>query len=526
MRNVWLLGGDVQVKQNLEKAFEAHAAVTQWRVHLAGAVSDIPENDILSNGTVIICDAFHPTYPAFEGVKAVRGAGFSGPVFLSGEPSPELAVSPFMQSGLTGYFPSFDRADYYFVAGLIASQLYFEGELDLRKFLMPAGRFSSEQVSSFKEFNAFGAKLATFVAKFGIDVAHVRKLLMGLGLPHIKGAATGPVVEQPFKLYFGMDPQKVIVAVGSYSRGAAKQAILSDFSHMLVALKDQKAMPGTLFPELFHIGRATQNLILLTGNAKKQAETLDPLFLITAIPFPKLGTRAQGPINLFAFMNAIPTAEALEEVPVAAAPTPAVIAAPVEVPAAATAEAPKVVAPPAQPIAAKVDVAAPIAPHGVLEAQDMKAILDEPQVVGDQPVLVDPHAKHTDASLKKDKAAATVAQATAAKAVKTGAAGKAANAKDSAAALELAAKLQVAEHDLAKLKEISGAMGQDIRRLMRERRVPSTDRELRDAVGQLDEKLKVANQDRAAAQKMCEDKDAMIATLRAQVDSLSSKKAA
>ena len=60
MRIVWLLGGDVHDKQNLEQALNARSSASEFYVRLASAISDIPEVDILSDGVTVICNAFHP----------------------------------------------------------------------------------------------------------------------------------------------------------------------------------------------------------------------------------------------------------------------------------------------------------------------------------------------------------------------------------------------------------------------------------------------------------------------------------
>jgi len=537
MRNVWILGGDAQVKLSLERALESHKDVSEWCVRLATSVSDIPEDDILSNGTVMICDAFHPTYPAFEGVKALRGSGFGGAIFLSGEPSPELAVAPFQQHRLTGYFPSFDRADWAFVAGVLRCQLYFKGELNVKNFLMPQGRSSSELIKNFKDFNNFGAKLAVFVQKFGIDLAQVRKLLMGLGLAHIKGSSAGPHVEKPFHIHFGMDPLKVILGVSTFSRGCTADALLNEFIQVVSNLKEKKPSSGTIFPEFYHVAQATQNLILMTGHSDATKIELDPLYIVGALPFPKIGNKVLGPINFFTFQNIQATAESTQ------APVKAQANEQVTAPAKASWD---LVSPEVQVKASLVAATSvEVAPQGILEEADLGSILSEPQVIGDSISVVDPNApKNNTIEVKRLSVLDASSSSSASKLVpllqssvdnskekladkkSTNSSArplKLSSSNSEASQFDWAPKIEMAEKEVEKLKAISTAMAQDIRRLMKERRIPSTDRELRDAVAQLEEKLKRSNQDRSKYQRLCEEKDSMIETLKLQVDTLRKK---
>jgi hypothetical protein len=497
MRIVWLLGGDAQAKKNLERALATQSPATEYSVRMASAISDISEDDLMHPGVVMVCDAFHPTYPAFEGIKALRATGFSGPLFLSGEPSPELSVAPFLQHALAGYVPSFDRLDFSFFAGLIHHQIFFDGTLAIEKFLEHGGRSSSEVVRTFKDFNQFGAKLATFVQKFGIDVNQVRKLLMGLGLPHIKGSASGPSVDQSFTLYYGIDAHKLVLGVTAFSRGSTREALLSDFTSVLAGHKDQKALPGTIFPELFHVARAVNNLVLISGSAKQPVQNLDPLFLVAAIPFPQVANKPQGPINLFSFVYVQPTAEIEKRAE--------------EEPLPLSAE----VAPPSQ----AQSVSAEAQPEGMIGNVDMDGILNEPVIMGDQPTFVDSDAARSASPSNR----APTQPLPSSKPL--GDVGSTFNsvAPSSGEGEELDPATQA---ELVRLREVCAAMSADIRRLMKERRVPSTDRELRDAVVQLEEKLKKQIAEKSRVNKLYEDAVMEVNSLKLQMEAIKTNKAA
>ena len=520
MRVIWLLGEDARAKKLLEQQLTPQARGVDYRVRLVKTLEEIPEDHIMNPGVTILLDAFHPTLGGFEGLKTIRSMGFEGPVFLFGEPSPDLAVMPFRTAGLSGYFPSLDRADFNFVSGLIHYRLNFVGDMDLTHFLKTGGRSSSEVIKSFRDFNAFGMKLATFVGRFGVDIAQLKKVLMGLCLGHVKTGSGAPVIDNPFTIHYGMDPNKVMLAVSTFSRGATQASVLNDFCEVLAGLKNQKALPGTIFPEFYHVGRAAENLILLCGSAQSTSDSMDPMMLLTAIAFPNVNDKKQAPIGVFAFAHVLQTAEIASDG--AAPPTPTLEES-VPTDAVSLVEAPPAAegwpeATNRDPGNAEAHAAkAPEAekPSGTLQSVDLNDILEDPKIIGDVPHVNNPDKPVTG----KWEGALPVAP------IEKGSV-LTASADVSAELAAAQTKATAAETELKRLKDVCAAMSLDVRRLMKERRQPTTDRELRDAVTGLEEKLKKVTAEKLRSTTEIAERDKQIETLKAQVDALRRAKAA
>ncbi len=186
MRIVWLVGGPASAKTALERALDAERMGVPFAVHTASSVQEIPHEHYANPGVVALLDAFSARDQGFAGVRTLRDAGFKGHIFLFGEPAPEEAANAFNSMGLSGFFPPYERADYFFIGGVIHAAIAYDGNLDVNRFILPGGRSSFETLRSLKDFNTFSAKLATFVSKFGIELGRLRKVLMALSLPHVK----------------------------------------------------------------------------------------------------------------------------------------------------------------------------------------------------------------------------------------------------------------------------------------------------------------------------------------------------
>jgi hypothetical protein len=442
MSGLWILGGDDALKTAVEARLKTNPKGSDlFHVHLISDFSEIPADQLAQTANHVWLDAFHPSYPGFEGLKKLRTIGFKGGAFLFGEPAAESVLEPFQSDGLTGYFPPYEQADLNLVCGIVESRSHYDGDLDVSRFLKEGGRYSAEMIKSFKEFNAFGVKLATFVTRFGVNISQLKKLLMGLSLSHVKATSGTPTVDVPFKIFFGMDPVKLVVGATVNSRGVSRSALKSEFCQMIAGIRSQKALPGSLFPELYHVARAVDNLAIFGGSTSASTEGMDPMILLGALPFPTEQATAK-PFSFFIFSHSEPPM--VQSVEPAAAPS-----------------AESSVAPDSAPTTAVDAGSAP----GSIANDEVNAILEDPVIIGDQPVVADPDNPRDSSIASPPKPAAEAVVV------------------ESHLSNEDAAELK-------RLKELSQTMAADIRRLMKERRQPTTDREMRDAVAQLEEKVK------------------------------------
>ncbi len=503
MRVVWVVGGHSTTKTSLEQALRFDRTGTEYFVRLANHPAEIPAEHLKDPGVVVLLDSFHPQFPGFEGLKAIRAMGFKGPAYLFGEPAPESAVEPFKNLGLSGYFPPFERADYFFAGGLIHYQLHFDGQLDLSHFLGSNGKASIETISNLKDFASFGVKLATFVGRFGVDLNQLKKVLMGLSLPHVKTGTGTPKIDEPFKLYYGMDPTKIILAAPGFSKGSNRDALVAEFCDSVATLKSSTPGHSGLFPEIHHVAKSAENLVILAGSAKSSVEAMDPMILMTTIAFPKTQEVQNSPVYVFAFSHVVPTDEMSgdaayqDSLPIDGAQPPEAPTDEIEAPAAEA------------------------QPAGTIEAVDVSSLLSEPIVVGDQPSGL------AEQQLTNETPSADAPPEPVDGAFFDSAAFGADGQMMDAGQLDAMAKEQErSNQEIEKLKGDLVAMGQDLRRLMKERRLPSTDRELRDAYAQLEAKLKKTIEERTRFAKVIELKDQEIAALKAQVQDLKARSAA
>ncbi len=483
----------------------------------ADSPDKVDPNDLPNPGVVALFDAFSLTSPGFEGVKTLRSRGFQGRVFLFGEPALEMAIDPFKTLKLSGFFPSFDQVDLSFASGVIHHQLYYDGDINLNGFLQKGGRGSSEVIHNFKEFSSFGVKLATFLGKFGIDLIQLKRLLMGLTLPHIKSHSGSPQVEQPFTVFYGIDKKKVILATTTFSRGSNKENLLNDFCEMLLGLKASKAPQGTIFPEFSHTAKAAENLVLFSGSTFETQPPLDPITMLTFLPFPKSPGEKVNPQHIFGFCMVSRTPEYEEFNPEAELPSDL---GPQSTPEESSQPPNEINSenPDAEKTSFQADQASleslmtPTAEAPASEPQDITSILnDTMQVIGDVPREVDPHA-----STPEPPAPVVVTQTTNTIAPAT---------ENTVGIVETRVNV-VEEEEYLKLKELVASLSQDVRRLMKERRTPSTDKELRESYTTIEERIKKVNAEKMKLEDEITEKNKLIEILKAQVETLSRNKVA
>lgn len=504
MRVVWIFGGTESARQQLERSL-ARKAGAKYLVRRADRIEDIPEGHFGNTGVTALVDAFHSELQGFEGVKALRASGFFGPIFLCGEPAPEVAATMLPQLDLSGFFPPFDRLDVGLVSGVIHAKLVFDGTVDLEWFLNPGGRSSIETIRTLKDFHSFCTKLATFVSRFGVDVQQLKKVLMGLTLPHVKTGGGTLSVEQPFTIQYGLDPTKVLLGLSSFSRGASWNVMRSETSQALSQLKNAQAPVSSLLPELHHVVRATENIVLFAGSARAPKEESDPVFLLTSLLFPNSSGAAGKSVGsghyfcVASFVQA--TAELSDDEAIAPADGSSPSAAEPVAPelSASLPDSPSEIK---QESVAMAEVAAPPEsppPSGLIENVDLNRILSEPKLVGDAPKSV-PVAQ---------KASTRLAVPPAATEKNVGSVSPVSGHGES-----------LPPGEAERLKAVCTAMSNDIRRLMRERREPTTDRELREAKAELEEKVRRLIENIDKLNEQIAERDGQIETLRAQVESL------
>jgi hypothetical protein len=546
MRVIWVVGAEASTFDLLKKVFEPERlGGVSYVLKFADTPQNVDEKDFANPGVIALLDAFSIASPGFEGVKTLRSQGFQGPIFLFGEPALEMAIEPFKNLKLSGFFPSFDRADLHFASSAIHHQLYYEGEVNLGSFLIPGGRSSIETINTFKDFSNFGVKIATFLGKFGIDLNQLKRLLLGLTLPHIKTHSGNPQVEQPFAIHYGVDKKKVILAVSTFSRGATKEALLSDFCEVLGALKTSKPPQGTIFPELNHVARASENLLLFAGSAFETQAALDPITLLAFLPFPKNNTEKATTQSIFEFSYVCRTPEYEEINPESESQQ--------DKPPESTSDLPAeslnqnstsslerdsefqetdshqdnstIEAPTTESLLIP-ETNQSVSPVGTIENVDASAILqDDPTIIGDTPREVDPYAPATPEQIVVSSQQRGFSETVDGKA-QTQKGSEVENQNFSSVGVIETQVSSVDESEFLKMKDLVSTLSQDVRRLMKERRTPTTDKELRESYTKIEEKLKIANAEKMKLEEEIKDKLKLIETLKAQVETLSRTKAA
>ncbi len=497
MRVVWVVGGHDATIKILKEALSSERLQTEYLIRRAQKISEIPPTHLADPGVTILLDCFHPRYPGLDGLKALHQAKFQGAVFLFGEPAPESAIEAFKKYGLAGFFPAMDRMDPFFVAGLLHYRMHFTGAVNVDHFLSKTGKSSVEQIKNLKDFGAFQTKLGNFVGRFGIDLSHLRKVLMGLSLSHIKAGGGGTTVDQSFPIYYGMDPEKLCLAVPAFSKGVSKDVLVGELCQVLSQVHSPVSINPGLFPEIHHVAKSAENLVILSGNATLPASPRDPMLLLATIPFPSQAQLQKS--QSYHFTLAI--VEATEDMPMDKAEEIVVEASPVAASG------------PTEVLVEKAAPAPAAAPTRTLESVDIDKILSEPKITGDQPDVRSPAVSAApSAGNHESYGAGSIDPAT-----------TEAQAAQAAAASQA---LGEAQAELERLKAEVQVMAHDIQRLMKERRQPTTDRELRDAFTQVEEKMKAHLGERQRLQKDVELRDKQIEILKQQIEDIKKNKAA
>ncbi len=501
MRQIWVLGEDARVQSRLQVLLSHQRFGVKYKVSGAKTLSDIPEEHISSDGVVIVVDAFHPQYPGFDGLTKVRARGFKGAVYLLGEPAPEDAVGPFESHDLTAFLPSVDRIDISYLAGLIHHGLTYGGDLNLKLFLEESGKASVENITSLKEFNQLVLKLMNFVSRFGVNIQKLKRTLVGLSASHVKNTPKGPSVVNSFKLCYGIDGAKLIVGV-SFDPTKMHAEERAEFLSALSSFKTGKATGSRT--GFFNVAKISSNLAIVGGSAFEGRETES--FLLTSISFAKSAKGINDPYS-FAWAIAHPTEEmddALMSVPVSSEK-------PVQKKAMFE---PSIVGDspddnPSEPEKITAKAVKPVEPQKIedqVRAQDSG--VEGLHLAGERsskPTKVAPAAPvnaHGD----------PVPNYSASDIVPSGELSE-----DIAELHKMIEKLQRELHESA---SVSRALSDDVKRLMKERREPLTDADLKESLKEVTDKAKRLQEQNKSINSQMDKKDSQIELLKAQVERL------
>ncbi len=320
MRQVWVISDDKSVSEQLGYALNFEVFGLRYRVLRADKVEQIPEEDILDAGVVFLVDAFHSPTAGFNGVRALRGRNCVGPVFLCGEPAPQEAVEPFSKGEITGFLPPVHRLDFQFAAGLIHYALTFEGDLKLSQFLSHGGRASTETIRTMQDFNQLTLKLINFVSRFGVDVQKIKKSLVSLCYSHVQAGASGITVHKPFKLSFGLDPKKIIIATNLDLNPLKFEEFRTEFCHSLQEHREGSVTPKNARPDFRTTSKLTENLTIIWGDASSSDwAKSEKAYVLVAIPFNHQTAKGERPY-FFNFVRVHPSKEKAQEADSNAAP--------------------------------------------------------------------------------------------------------------------------------------------------------------------------------------------------------------
>jgi hypothetical protein len=503
MKVLWLVSSYENAVAHFEQALASSRTGGDYLVRRADSLSQIPEAHLSHSGSIFIMDAFNPNHPGFEGLKKLRSMGFAGHVFVAGEPSPETAAEAFKKFHLSGFFGTLQRIDYKLAAGVIHSCFNYKDEVDLRIFLDDGGRTADEQIANSHEFTHFVQTLGSFVSRFGINPQLVKKVLMGLSLGHMKMGPSGPSFEGNFTVKFGLDKKKLILSLRGLSKGCAPETILGEFTEAVLSLGSSQVPRASLFPDMHHVVRSANSLQLFSGGFDADDPSVDPLSLLTVISFPGPVVNNEISAQWFGYCHV----KKCEDMSLEMAQMPLLDTTPLEE---VESEATEQVAGTPQPI----------------DETDLQKLLADPaEMTNISDIEGRGNEIRPDQMGIKFEEIQREPQVT----VDAGSAPLSEAGPDAAAApMAFVNPERTAEinKELEELRKVSAAMTADLHRLMKERREPTTDRELREAKVQLEEKNKKLSADKKRLEDAMALKEKEIEELKARVEELRSRSAA
>jgi len=469
MRQIWILGEDSRAQSRLSSALIEAKYGVKYRVQLISSLNDVPEAHFSDPGITFLLDAFNGSAPGFEGLKKLRGKGFKGPILLLGEPAPEDAAEPFLKDHLTAFLPPVDRFDANFAAGLIHASHNFSGDLDLKTFLQNGGKAAHEHIQNIKDFNQIVLKLMNFVSRFGVNIQKLKRSLVGLSSSHVKNTPKGPTVVSPFRLCYGMDSNKLLLAVSLSVEETNVDLLKEEFAQTLSQVKSQSASKASRM-DFLNVAKMTSNMVFIGGSSKNDSKA-EP-YLMTAISFSK----AQSPIEpyFFGFLTAKKTDELSNE-------------------------------------------------EGASAATPSKK-LHEPSIFGDAPEIMDPAAlmeSDLEDALENPESVMGQDRGSGLREV----ADLASKEKGKIPASEYEKQISHLKKEMEHSQKVAEALAADVKRLMKERREPLTDADLKESLNEVTLRMKRMQEQNKKMTELISQKESQIELLKAQVDRLKSNAA-
>ncbi len=511
LRLLWIIGADPNSLGAFEKALSQNKMGAEYFVRYADSPEEIPDEHMNETGVATIIDAFHPRFPGFEGVKHLRERGFQGHIYLMGEPSTDSAHETFQQLTVSAYLPPYERLDIAFAAGLIHSHFYGLQNGALSHFLSDGGRAASTNIKSYADFNRFLSTISLFAGKFGVDQSLLKKLLLGITLPHFRTENGTMIVDTPFVLSYGMDPVKLLLSCSSFSRGSDIIEIENEFCTAVMRMKDQ-SVNSTIFPEFNHVLRSVENLIIFLGNPNSAEESTESMQLLSAIGFHQPGKTVAKSMTLAGFAKLTQSHDVDLEI----------AKLPLKRPDIAEAVATKPSIPPSIASASEESLLPaeeqnPTTPAAATDDSADSTLTLNPdeidQLLGPaSPEDVAPPEATTESETSDSEVAADSESVREAKRV----------AEELLAAS--GAELETKNNEINRLKELCVSMSADIKRLMKQRREPTSDKELKDAYTTAQEKIKKLTEEKNKFDAEVKAKTAEIESLKAQVKTLTDER--
>lgn len=464
MKVVWLVSADESLSPKLKS--ELDRTGVSYLVRHAKKVAQIPDEHVQSTGVAALVDSFHVEHTGFDGLKKLRERGFKGPIYMFGEPAPEKTTGPFTDLELSGFFPAIERADLSYIAGVVHNCFSLNEQLNLPTFLNSENKVGSAKISKYEDVEAISQKLSLFASRFGVKDDTLKKVIMGLCMGHIQTKHGESQIPEPFEIRFGTDRNKIVLTVPSHSKSNNIKVIRNEFAQALANFHNAELKNSALFQEFHHLVKAVNNLSIFGGSSAKDTEFPDPMFLTTRIQFG-VSTQNDAHLGYYFSIHHTKPSESLDE---------------------ATAHLPLLIDAEGSEQEAASSPKSNVTSHS---EKDLKEILNDPVVVGDSP----------------DQRGERIPLNTNSHQIDNGPEGAKLSEDEMIVNKNYLEKLK---NDVKELKATNEALAEDIFKLMKERKEPALDTELR----KQNEELKAKNE------KLEADFDASIRVLQQQIDDL------
>ncbi len=455
MKVVWLISGDNRTSPLLQKELERSG--DSYLVRHTDKIPKIPKEHLQSSGVAILIDSFHVEHTGFDGLKQLRELGFRGPIYMFGEPAPEKTTVPFTDLELSGFFPAVERADLSYIAGIIHHCFELNGEMQIPLMLNKEHKAGSAKITQQADLDTITQKLSLFASRFGVKEDTLKNAIMGLCMGHIQTKHGESQIAEPFELKFGTDRNKIVLSVPAHSKGNYTSVLRNEFAQALANFHNSALKNSVLFQEFHHLVKAVNNLSILGGSSKAETEYADPMFLVTRIQFEPPSSNETHMGYYFSIHHTKPS----EDLDSTSANLPLVVEAP---------------AGSAEPLTESARIS--VTSHS---ENDLREILNDPVVVGDAPDIKGEKISLTESTNESRERQTQISEDE---------------------ALVNKTYLEQLKSELATLRETNEIMSHDILRLMKERKEPALDAELRKQNEDLKAKLERLEAEFEAALKI------------------------